>query len=69
MTLSLFNTRKEFRDNTMTTSNQELQNRKTKVIARGQGNMYPVYVERAENSEIWDVEGNRYIDFLSLIHI
>ncbi len=47
----------------MTTSNQELQNRKTKVIARGQGNMYPVYVERAENSEIWDVEGNRYIDF------
>ena len=43
----------------MTTSNQELQNRKTKVIARGQGNMYPVYVERAENSEIWDVEGNR----------
>lgn len=47
----------------MTTSNQALQNRKTKVIARGQGNMYPVYVERAENSEIWDVEGNRYIDF------
>ena len=25
--------------------------------------MYPVYVERAENSEIWDVEGKRYIDF------
>lgn len=47
----------------MTTSNQELQNRKTKVIARGQGNMYQAYVERAENSEIWDVEGNRYIDF------
>ncbi|PCI57744.1 MAG: 4-aminobutyrate--2-oxoglutarate transaminase [Gammaproteobacteria bacterium] len=47
----------------MTTSNQELQNRKAKVIARGQGNMYQVYVERAENSEIWDVEGNRYIDF------
>ena len=47
----------------MTTSNQELQNRKAKVIARGQGNMYQAYVERAENSEIWDVEGNRYIDF------
>lgn len=47
----------------MTTSNQELQNRKTKVIARGQGNMYQAYVERAINSEIWDVEGNRYIDF------
>jgi len=44
-------------------NNQQLQARKTKVIARGQGNMYPVYVERAVNSELWDVEGNRYIDF------
>ncbi len=44
-------------------TNSELQTRKTQVIARGQGNMYPVYVERAENSEIWDVEGKRYIDF------
>ncbi|GLX81458.1 4-aminobutyrate transaminase [Thalassotalea eurytherma] len=46
---------------TMTT-NQSLQARKTQVIARGQGNMYPVYVEKALNSEVWDVEGNRYID-------
>jgi len=44
-------------------TNESLQARKVKAIARGQGNMYPVYVERAENSEIWDVEGNRYIDF------
>lgn len=44
-------------------NNQQLQNRKTNVIARGQGNMYPVYVERGEGSEIWDVEGKRYIDF------
>ncbi|MFT6529524.1 MAG: 4-aminobutyrate aminotransferase/(S)-3-amino-2-methylpropionate transaminase [Psychrosphaera sp.] len=44
-------------------NNQELQNRKNKVIARGQGNVYPVYVERALNSEVWDVEGNRFIDF------
>ncbi|KGJ93958.1 4-aminobutyrate--2-oxoglutarate transaminase [Colwellia psychrerythraea] len=44
-------------------TNLELQQRKTQVIARGQGNMYSVYVERAENSEIWDVEGKRYIDF------
>ena len=28
-----------------------------------QGNASPVYVERAENAEIWDVEGKRYIDF------
>lgn len=44
-------------------NNQQLQNRKSKVIARGQGNVYPVYVERALNSEVWDVEGKRYIDF------
>jgi len=50
-------------------SNQALQARKTKVIARGQGNMYPVYVERALNGEIWDVEGKRYIDFGSGIAV
>ena len=44
-------------------TNASLQQRKTQVIARGQGNVYPVYVERAQNAELWDVEGNRYIDF------
>lgn len=44
-------------------TNDQLQQRKTKAIARGQGNVYPVYVEKAKNSEVWDVEGNRFIDF------
>ena len=44
-------------------NNEQLQTRKTKVIARGQGNVYPVYVDHAGNSEVWDVEGKRYIDF------
>jgi len=44
-------------------NNAELQQRKVKAIARGQGNMYPVYVDHAKNSEVWDVEGKRYIDF------
>jgi 4-aminobutyrate aminotransferase/(S)-3-amino-2-methylpropionate transaminase len=44
-------------------NNAELQNRKNKVFARGQGNVYPTYVGRAKNAEVWDVEGNRYIDF------
>ncbi|QYJ89366.1 4-aminobutyrate--2-oxoglutarate transaminase [Shewanella halotolerans] len=44
-------------------SNVELQARKVQAIARGQGNAYPVYVERALNAELWDVEGKRYIDF------
>ncbi|MDP4537832.1 4-aminobutyrate--2-oxoglutarate transaminase [Alkalimonas collagenimarina] len=44
-------------------SNQQLQSRKQAVIARGQGNLYPVYVSHARNAEVWDVEGKRYIDF------
>ncbi|WP_413693051.1 4-aminobutyrate--2-oxoglutarate transaminase [Psychromonas sp. KJ10-2] len=44
-------------------TNSSLQNRKTEAFARGQGNIYPVYVEHAKNAELWDVEGNRYIDF------
>ncbi|MFT5706174.1 MAG: 4-aminobutyrate aminotransferase/(S)-3-amino-2-methylpropionate transaminase [Oceanospirillaceae bacterium] len=43
-------------------NNEQLQQRKNKVIARGQGNLYPIYVERALGSEIWDVEGKRFID-------
>jgi 4-aminobutyrate aminotransferase/(S)-3-amino-2-methylpropionate transaminase len=44
-------------------SNQDWQARKEDAIARGEGNIAPVYVERALGSEIWDVEGKRYIDF------
>ncbi|WP_375725025.1 4-aminobutyrate--2-oxoglutarate transaminase [Arcobacter sp. KX21116] len=44
-------------------TNQKLQERKNKVFARGQGNTYPVFVEKAKNAELWDVEGNRFIDF------
>ncbi|AQS37975.1 4-aminobutyrate aminotransferase apoenzyme [Shewanella psychrophila] len=44
-------------------TNSSLQERKVKVIARGQGNVYPVYVDKADNAELWDVDGNRYIDF------
>ncbi|PKG56006.1 4-aminobutyrate--2-oxoglutarate transaminase [Shewanella sp. GutDb-MelDb] len=44
-------------------TNSSLQDRKVKVIARGQGNVYPVYVDKALNAELWDVEGHRYIDF------
>jgi 4-aminobutyrate aminotransferase/(S)-3-amino-2-methylpropionate transaminase len=44
-------------------SNSEWQARKDDAVARGQGNIAPVFVERALGSEIWDVEGKRYIDF------
>jgi 4-aminobutyrate aminotransferase/(S)-3-amino-2-methylpropionate transaminase len=44
-------------------SNLEWQARKEDAIARGQGNIAPVYIERGLGSELWDVEGNRFIDF------
>jgi 4-aminobutyrate aminotransferase/(S)-3-amino-2-methylpropionate transaminase len=45
------------------TGNAEWQERKVAAIARGQGNIAPVYIERAKNAELWDIEGKRYIDF------
>ena len=44
-------------------SNAEWQERKLAAVARGQGNATSVYVERGKNAELWDVEGNRYVDF------
>ncbi|BES71363.1 4-aminobutyrate--2-oxoglutarate transaminase [Marinobacter nanhaiticus D15-8W] len=44
-------------------SNQTLHERRAKAMAQGQGALHPVYVDKARNAEIWDVEGNRYIDF------
>ena len=51
------------------TTNAEWQERKLAAIARGQGNIAPVYIERGENAELWDVEGKRYIDFGSGIAV
>lgn len=45
------------------TTNSSLQQRKQAVFANGQGNLYPVYVSHGKNAEMWDVEGNRYLDF------
>ncbi len=44
-------------------SNKEWVERRAKAVSRGVGMGAPVMAERAENSEIWDIEGNRYIDF------
>ncbi|MCZ6578446.1 MAG: 4-aminobutyrate--2-oxoglutarate transaminase [Gammaproteobacteria bacterium] len=44
-------------------SNSEWQERKNNAVALAQGNIAPVFVERALGSEIWDVEAKRYIDF------
>jgi 4-aminobutyrate aminotransferase/(S)-3-amino-2-methylpropionate transaminase len=45
------------------TSNADLLARRLAAIPRGVSTSTPVYAARAENAEIWDVEGKRYIDF------
>ena len=43
--------------------NAEISARKNDAISRGVGMTTQIYADKAENSEIWDVEGRRYIDF------
>jgi 4-aminobutyrate aminotransferase/(S)-3-amino-2-methylpropionate transaminase len=49
--------------------NADLHKRRVAAIPRGVGNSLAVYAERAENSELWDVEGRRYVDFASGIAV
>jgi 4-aminobutyrate aminotransferase/(S)-3-amino-2-methylpropionate transaminase len=51
------------------TTNAELQARREAAVPRGLSTMHPRFVERAANAELWDVEGNRYIDFASGIAV
>ncbi|RVM33093.1 aminotransferase class III-fold pyridoxal phosphate-dependent enzyme, partial [Sinorhizobium meliloti] len=46
-----------------------LTDRKNAAISRGVGMTTQVYADRAENAEIWDKEGNRYIDFAAGIAV
>src|SRR5687767_6332594 len=45
------------------TTNADLHRRRLEAIPRGIGTSFPIYVDRARNAEIWDVEGRRYVDF------
>jgi 4-aminobutyrate aminotransferase/(S)-3-amino-2-methylpropionate transaminase len=50
-------------------SNAEFLARRTAAIPRGIGTAAPIFVDRAENGEIWDIEGRRYLDFASGIAV
>ena len=50
-------------------NNSAISERKNQAISRGVGMTTQIYADRAENSEIWDVEGRRYIDFSSGIAV
>ncbi len=47
------------------TTNTDLHQRRMAAAPRGWSSLVPIYVERAANAELWDVEGTRYIDFAS----
>ncbi|TKV71384.1 4-aminobutyrate--2-oxoglutarate transaminase [Rhizobium sp. AU243] len=46
-----------------------LTDRKNAAISRGVGMTTQIYAERAENAEIWDKDGRRYIDFAAGIAV
>jgi 4-aminobutyrate aminotransferase/(S)-3-amino-2-methylpropionate transaminase len=44
-------------------NNQQLQQRRSAAVPRGVATAMPFFAARAENAELWDEEGKRYIDF------
>ena len=44
-------------------TNAALLARREAAVPRGVASAAPIFAERAENAELWDVEGNRFIDF------
>jgi len=49
--------------------NATLWSRRETAIPRGLGMMHQVFAARAENAEIWDVEGRRFLDFAAGIAV
>ncbi len=45
------------------TKNSELLARRERAVPRGVATAYPVFAARAENAELWDLEGRRFVDF------
>ena len=49
--------------------NSEVSKRRDDAISRGVGMQTQIYADRALNAEVWDIEGNRYIDFAAGIAV
>ncbi|MBS1208412.1 MAG: 4-aminobutyrate aminotransferase [Proteobacteria bacterium] len=50
-------------------TNAALMARRSAALPRGVGQGHPIFAQRAENAEIWDVEGRRWIDFCAGIAV
>ena len=44
-------------------NNATLMARRRAALPSGLGQAFEIFVDRAENAEVWDVEGKRYVDF------
>lgn len=47
----------------MTQSNQDWMQRRRAAVANGVKQTHEIFAARADNAELWDIEGRRYIDF------
>ena len=50
-------------------SNATLLKRRETAVPRGVSSAAPIFASYAENAEVWDVEGNRFIDFVGGIAV
>jgi 4-aminobutyrate aminotransferase / (S)-3-amino-2-methylpropionate transaminase / 5-aminovalerate transaminase len=50
-------------------TNSEWMVRREAAVPRGVGITHPIFTAHAENAELWDVEGKRYIDFAAGIAV
>lgn len=50
-------------------TNQAWQRRREAAVAAGVSTLLPAFIDRARNAELWDIEGNRYIDFAAGIAV
>jgi len=51
------------------TSNAELLQRRAGAVPRGVATAMSIFADRAENAELWDIEGRRFIDFAAGIAV
>lgn len=49
--------------------NEQLLALRQAAVVRGVGHPTPIFASRALNSEVWDTEGNRYVDFAGGIQL
>jgi 4-aminobutyrate aminotransferase/(S)-3-amino-2-methylpropionate transaminase len=50
-------------------TNAQLIERRNAAVPRGVASAAPIYAKYAENAELWDVDGNRFIDFVGGIGV